>query len=169
MVYLKCMEKRQKNTKKIVKPEKSVNGSTTDSNSILSKKDLKHLISGCLRDVNIDPQLIEVEVSNGPKVTLKGELDTQSDKVVILQTVRDVLGIENITDQLTVYDRNGEIFGEDNEYDDDLLDEDNQSVGTEDVFRSVEDGVPYIPPMDSHLDDNNYRSQRTRKRYYRNF
>ena len=60
----------------------------------------------------------------------------------------DVVGIDDIDDELVgIEGVRGELEEELYEHEEgDLYDEDDEYVGTEDVFRSVEDGVPYIPP-----------------------
>ncbi|MBU0683242.1 MAG: hypothetical protein KJ864_03010, partial [Candidatus Omnitrophica bacterium] len=53
--------------------------------------------------------------------------------------------VDEIIDNLLIIDETEDDSSDDSQ--DEWLDDDNECVGTEDVFRSVEDGVPYIPPM----------------------
>ncbi len=129
-----------------------------------SRRDIKHMIKESLKEAHIVPELIEIEVQNGPKVILRGEVDTRNDKITIIQTIRDVLGIHNVVDKLVIFDAHDEMYGDDDNGD--MLDDDNETMGTDDISRSVEEGVPYIPPMGFSFDDDNMSDRRNHRRRY---
>jgi hypothetical protein len=115
----------------------------------LSSEDLRQVIIENLREIGIDHELIEIKIKKSSRVILRGPVESERIKSLIIETIRDVVGIDDIVDQLVVieetYDENlhdDDMFEDDRE----LLDEDNESFGTSDVFRSVEEGLPYIPP-----------------------
>ncbi len=122
----------------------------------LSNKELKAVILEDLKDVNIDPKSFTIKIKKGVTVTLKGEVDTRKERDLIIQTIMDVVGVEDIIDELVILRRFDSDTSEDAVEDGsgyDLFDEDNERMGTESVSRSVQDGVPYIPPMTSPFEE----------------
>jgi len=113
----------------------------------LLKEELKELIVEQLEDAGVDIETIEVEIVDGPQVILRGKVDFGSERRMIKATIMDVVGIDDIVDELVVI-RGVSDGTEDEARDPEAApyDEDEEFVGTEDVFQSVEDGVPYIPP-----------------------
>jgi hypothetical protein len=113
----------------------------------LSKEELKELILEQLADASIGTETIEVEIVDGPQVILRGKVDFSSERRMIKAIIMDVDGIDDIVDELVVI--RGVSDGTEDETRDlgsVPYDEDEEFVGTEDVFQSVENGVPYIPP-----------------------
>ena len=53
---------------------------------------------------------------------------------------------------------------EGSEEDMELLDQDDESMGTEDAFRSVEDGIPYIPPSNPTYQESPGSKKRKKKK-----
>lgn len=114
----------------------------------LSNSELKNLIIEHLGDLGIEHELVNVEIKKGPKIVLSGEVYSESDKRIIIQTVKEDIGIEQVVDGLIVLqEEHGEPEG-DAEEEEDIYEQGEEYVGTEDIFRSMEDGIPYIPPSD---------------------
>jgi hypothetical protein len=113
----------------------------------LSKEELKAYILEQIRDLGIDVETIEVDIGDGPVIILRGKVDSASERGMINQTIMDLADIEEVIDELVVVQGVSEGL-EDQRFDEkaSLYDEDEECVGTEDAFRSVADGVPYIPP-----------------------
>ena len=106
--------------------------------------ELKRYILEHLDELGIDRDLVSVVVQKGPRVILKGEVSSIKVQKLIVETVRDVIGVDDVVNELIVvkdlysdveYDKSG------------MYDEDEEVIGTEDMSRSIEDGIPYIPPM----------------------
>jgi hypothetical protein len=113
----------------------------------LSNDELKEIILEHLEDMGIAPGHVQVRVLKGPKVILRGEVPSESEREDLKNFIVDITGIGNILDGLKV--SRDEYSGTEEEgpsEEHELYDEDREYVGTDDVFRSVEDGVPYIPP-----------------------
>ena len=114
----------------------------------LTNGELKELILEHLDEMGIAPGAVEVRVLKGHKVVLEGKVDSERNKDLIIRYVRDVAGLSDIVDELIVVEDFEELREEDHHEDYELYDEDNEYVGSEDVFRAVEDGVPYVPPTE---------------------
>ncbi len=112
----------------------------------LSGSDLKDLIFNQLKSSGIDTELLEIDVKNGPFVIIRGEIKSDRTRELIKQVILEEVGISKIKDEL--HSSDDDYSDEDVNLDDEdnFYDEDNEYIGTEDVFRSVEDGIPYIPP-----------------------
>ncbi|MEA3489157.1 MAG: hypothetical protein U9R44_02295 [Candidatus Omnitrophota bacterium] len=113
----------------------------------LSKEELREYILEQMRDMGIDPETIEIGIEDGPKIILRGKVDSVSERKMVKQTIMDLTDINDIVDELVVIsgvvdDLEDEKLMEEAE----LHDEDDESLGTEDTFQSIEDGIPYIPP-----------------------
>ena len=132
----------------------------------LTNEDIRELIVGQLKSHGIDAELVEVVVTKGPKVTLRGDVDSLREKELINQIIIDEVGISKIRNELEVFD---DIYSDldDNYKDqDEFFDEDNEYIGTEDVFRSVEDGIPYIPPTTASFEEEEKSKKRRRRKYH---
>jgi len=113
----------------------------------LSLEELKEYILEQLGDLGVDTDALEIEVGEGPTVTLRGKVDSASGREMIIRTIMDTADVDNVVDELVVIEDavvDADSVG--SEEDMELLDQDDESMGTEDAFRSVEDGIPYIPP-----------------------
>jgi len=111
--------------------------------------DLVKTILETLENAGIDPSSLEIIVRGDSGIIVRGEVNSEEEKKLVLETLIDDIGIVNITDNLIVLNILDD-FPEDihNLRDDqELRDDDNECMGTEDIFRSVEEGLPYIPPM----------------------
>ena len=117
----------------------------------LSDNKMRGLIVKSLKAVHVDPELISIGVKNGSIVVLSGEIDSRQEKALVIQTIMDVVGVEDVVDDMNVVDGRYEDSQEDD--DSELYDEDNQCIGTEDAHRAIEDGVPYIPPTHSPFEE----------------
>ena len=100
-----------------------------------------------LEDLGIQIELLSISVEKGPKVIIDGEVYSHKDKELIIQTIIDVIGIDDVEDYTSIMEGiheesliNGEIF-------DNIDDMEDNSYGTEDIYESIEDGEPYIPPI----------------------
>ncbi|RKY42778.1 MAG: hypothetical protein DRP85_01855 [Candidatus Makaraimicrobium thalassicum] len=113
----------------------------------LSNEELRELILEQLKDRGIDTEAIEVEIIDGPRVALNGKVDSVSEQKMIRQTITDMVGIDDIIDELVVIQDISDCPEDEGPREkSELYDQDKEYMGTEDAFQSVEDGVPYIPP-----------------------
>jgi len=112
----------------------------------LSSFQLQQLIRGEIADLGVDHELLRIEVRKGPIAVISGEVYTRADKHTIIQTVADIVGEDCVVDRIEVAD---------DLYDDsasagyapaDGLYDSEDDMGTNDIYRSIEDGIPYIPP-----------------------
>ena len=104
-------------------------------------------------------------VLNGPKVVLEGKIDSDRIRDLIIRTVRETTGIENVINELIVAENEVEDYTEEGQHEEyELYDEDNEYIGSEDVFRAVEDGVPYIPPTEPPPGESSKLFERGKKR-----
>jgi len=109
--------------------------------------DLKELIREQLDEAGIASELIHIDFDKKSRIVLSGELYSEYVHRTILQITADAAGYENVVDRLIVMDAvYDEIENDPEDRDSEVYDEDEDFVGTEDVFRSIEDGIPYIPP-----------------------
>lgn len=138
----------------------------------LSREELRESILEQLDEMGIAPGTVEISVLKGFKVLVEGNIDSERGREFIIRAVKDIVGKNNVVDELIVtageYGGHGgsaphEAHG--------LYDEDNEYVGSEDVFRAVEDGVPYIPPTDpsfmEYSDERPGRIQRKKRKHGR--
>ncbi|MBD3427306.1 MAG: hypothetical protein GF409_08840 [Candidatus Omnitrophica bacterium] len=114
----------------------------------LSKNELRDLIMDQIRELGVDLEAIRVKVKDGPVILLAGEVYSEKEHRSVLERVIDLVGAEAVDDRMAVVQgRYGDFEEDEDEYGEDAFrDEDNDYMGTEDVFRSIEDGIPYIPP-----------------------
>ncbi|MFH1552015.1 MAG: BON domain-containing protein [Candidatus Omnitrophota bacterium] len=113
----------------------------------LSNEELKELILEQLGELGIDSETVDITIEDGPKVSLRGKVDSERERGMIKQTIMDVVGIDDIIDELVVIEGvNNGLEDEESSKGAELYDEDKEYMGSEDAFRAVEDGVPYIPP-----------------------
>ena len=112
-----------------------------------AQQDLYDKIIQELEDLGIETEILSISVENGPKVIIDGEVYSHKDKELITQTIIEMIGIEDVEDYTSIMEgihEESSIDGEDLENIDDI--EDN-SYGTEDIYESIEEGEPYIPPV----------------------
>jgi hypothetical protein len=130
----------------------------------LSNSELKSLIIERLEDLGIEHEMVNVEIRKGPKIVLRGEVYSERDRRTIIRTIKEDIGIGQIVDGLIVlreeYDE-PENGGQAEE--EDIYEQGEEYVGTEDIFRSMEDGIPYIPPSDPSF-HRSYEEQRWKRR-----
>lgn len=112
----------------------------------LTVEEIKELILDDLRDSDADIEGVEVEVSTGPVVVLKGKVDSEADREVIIETITDIVGVEDIQDEIIVIEDAEDLDAADSE-DGEGSDREDKDIGTEDAFQAMEEGIPYIPPM----------------------
>lgn len=113
----------------------------------LSKPELKNLLIHQLRSLGVDTAILSIKIGKGPSVTIRGEVYSESERYMVLQTIMDETGIDDIKDDIAIMeDFHNDLDEEGIEKRDGLYDEDSDFIGTEDIFRSIEDGIPYIPP-----------------------
>ena len=124
----------------------------------LSDIEMRALIVESLKAVHVDPELISIRVKKGPKVVLGGEVDSRRERGLIIQTIMDIVGVEDVVDEMCII--NGRHDDHLDDDDGELYDEDNQCIGTEDAYRAIEDGVPYIPPTTSPFEEFDDRPRR---------
>ncbi len=83
---------------------------------------------------------------------------------MIEEVLMDIVGVDDIVDELVIIDGIVEDDDEDMYDDEDAYDEDDDSMGTEDAFQSVEDGIPYTPPTSPSYQESPGSSRRKKKR-----
>ena len=133
----------------------------------LSKKELKAFILYQLDEAGVDHEMVEIKVSDGPKVVLVGEVPSRDIQQAIRKIISIEVGIQDIVDGLIVVEgMDSDLEYEDSNGANDLSDPDGDYIGTEDIFRSIEDGIPYIPPTTSSFEEgsSNKRWNKRRKR-----
>lgn len=114
----------------------------------LSNDDIKELVKEELEDLGVEAGSIEIEAVDDSRVLLRGRAVSRREKELIAQAVEDALGVDYIVNELAVSQDGSEpVVDDDEEDDDDIRDGDDDTVGTGDLARSVEDGIPYILPM----------------------
>ena len=115
----------------------------------LSNEELKDLVKDGLEDLGVELDSIDIEVEDESRVVLRGRADSRREKELIGEAVEDALGVDDVVNELRVV--NPAAVEDDDEADDDdsddIRDGDNDTAGTQDLSRSVEDGIPYIPPL----------------------
>ncbi|MFH1877252.1 MAG: hypothetical protein ABH883_00385 [Candidatus Omnitrophota bacterium] len=126
----------------------------------MDAKGIKVSIIEQLEETGINSGLINIKILKGPKIILTGEVRSDSEKHFVSRIVADIIGenagTESIIDRLSVSaDFSDDLDGPEDEYYENrgMVDEDDESVGTQDVFQSIEDGIPYIPPDRSSFDE----------------
>lgn len=113
----------------------------------LSSDNIKELLKEELEDLGVELSSIEIEAVGDFRVVLRGRAASHREKELIAQAVEDALGVDYIVNELAVAQDGPEpVAEEDDEEDEDIRDDDDDTVGTADLARSVEDGIPYIPP-----------------------
>jgi len=134
------------------------------ANEGISDKELRDLIVENLRDAGIDPDMIQIKIKKGRNIVLRGEVDSKRERNRIIQTIAEMARVGDIKDELIILEGlHGEYLEEHTEYgyEDEIFDDDNECIGTNDVFRAMEDGMPYIPPTDSSF-ERSYEDRRRR-------
>jgi hypothetical protein len=115
----------------------------------LSNSELKNLIIEHLEDLGIEHEMVDVEVRKGPKIVLRGEVYSERDRKTIVRMIKEDIGIGQIVDGIIVLrEEYGEREDAGEAEEEDIYEQGEEYVGTEDIFRSMEDGIPYIPPSD---------------------
>ena len=130
-------------------------------NLLLEK--IKKLILEQLDESGINLEQIEVLVKKGPVIVLRGEVYSEEIRKIINQIVKDTIDVDNIIDEMDTI--NADLNEDDDqENDDEYSDDDDESFGTEDVFKSIEDGIPYIPPTTSPIHDDLEEDRRNKRK-----
>lgn len=111
----------------------------------LTNEEIRELIFEQLRDEGVDIDVLEIEVTDGPGVIIKGKVDSEGEHYLIKKTIMDIVGIDDLEDELVIIDEPESVFEEGEEGG--LYNCDKDSELTEDAFESLEDGIPYIPPL----------------------
>ncbi len=129
-----------------------------------SSEEIKKIIYEHLDDMGVSRENMQISIVNGSKVVLRGEILHESQREELKDFISDMAGIDNIVDELIViHDEYEEGEGEELSDEEELYDEDKEKYGTGDIFRSVEDGVPYVPPTSPPYEESK-KKERKRKR-----
>ena len=64
----------------------------------LSLEELKEYILEQLGDLGVETDALEIEVEEGPKVTLRGKVDSASGHEIIIRTIMDTADVDNVVD-----------------------------------------------------------------------
>lgn len=119
-----------------------------DNLSELSSEELKGLVKESLEDLGVELDSIDIEVEDESRVVLRGRVASRREKELIGEAVEEDLGADEVVNELRVVRPDAEEVDDDDDDDpDDIRDGDNDTIGTQDLSRSVEDGIPYIPPV----------------------
>ena len=114
----------------------------------LSNEEIKGLVREDLEDLGVELESIDIEVEDESRVVLRGRADSRREKELIGEAVEEDLGADELVNELRVVRPDADEDDDDDDEDpDDIRDGDNDTVGTQDLSRSVEDGIPYIPPV----------------------
>lgn len=114
----------------------------------LSNDELRELVKDGLEELGVEPDTIDIEVVDESSVLLRGKAGSRREKELIGEAVENALGVDEVLNELRV--ARPEVDEAEEEDDDDtgdVIDDDDDTVGTEDLTRSVEDGIPYMPPV----------------------
>ena len=99
----------------------------------------------------VDCEFIEINVDNNMCATVKGEVTSEKAHNEIRNVMGKFVDPNKIADRVIVIEDLYEDVSNDLDQDEqekkDLFDE-NDDSGTEDVYKSIEDGIPYSPPDD---------------------
>ncbi len=116
-------------------------GDLTDQELILSIREM-------LSEEEYDISHFHVDVEDGV-VYLSGEVGSEDERGEIDDLVSEMIGVEEVSNELSLDKGDDEIDLEDDEDEDeenlDVL-EDNEETGTTDPTEAAEEGIPYIPP-----------------------
>ena len=130
----------------------------------LSLEKIKKLILEQLDESGINLEQIEVLVKKGPVIVLRGEVYSEEIRKIINQIVNDTIDVDGIIDEMDTINVD---FNEDDDQendDEEDSDDDDESFGTKDVFKSIEDGIPYIPPTTSPIHDDLEEGRRNKRK-----
>lgn len=127
----------------------------------LSPEEIKELIIEQLKEMSVDTEAVEVKVSEGLKITLKGKVDSHGEHYLVKETIMNIVGIEDFVDELVVIEGLDSGLEEEKEG---LYDEDDDKIGTEDAFEALEDGIPYIPPTEPKFRETEEPRKKKRKK-----
>ena len=121
-----------------------------------SNLEFREIVRAHLTKLGVNHDLINIEVKKGPTVILKGEVYSDNVRNMIKEAINEMTEVYAVVDELIV---TRELYDDMDDADENgLMDEDKDLIGTEDVSRSIEDGIPYIPPTSpsyrEHLDTN---------------
>ena len=132
----------------------------------LTNDEIKELILEQLKDAGIDVDVIEVEVNDGPEVVLTGKVESEGAKFIAKKTIRDIVGIDELHDELVIMDEPESLEEEENEGG--LYNRDEDDEMTEDAFKSLEEGIPYTPPdrplHDESGEDTTWKKRKKKKK-----
>jgi hypothetical protein len=117
-------------------------------------------INAELDDLGVETDELDISIEEGPVVILNGEVSSHKEQDLIHQCIRESVGIEDIEDYTQV---EGDNLDYDEEYGSSIDDYYEDSYGTEDIYESIEDGEPYIPPT-NHIFTDLPKTVRWRKR-----
>jgi hypothetical protein len=112
----------------------------------LSDLQLKQLIMNELADAGLDHELISLKMRKGNRILVSGEVFDRSEEVLVVETISEIIGRENVVDELEVindlreHERSCAEPPADGFYDTGVDD------GTCDIYKAMEEGIPYILP-----------------------
>ncbi|MFH1837680.1 MAG: BON domain-containing protein [Candidatus Omnitrophota bacterium] len=103
-----------------------------------------------MEEAGIDCDPIKIEADRDGTLILGGEVCSLKEKEVILQIIEEVLGTEKVVDELVVLEgiKDEEKDQEENESLEDEEEEEDGPLDTEDIYTSIEEGIPYAPPSE---------------------
>ncbi len=114
----------------------------------LTDLELTQSIREMLSEEEYDVSHIHVDIEDGV-VYLSGEVGTEDEREEIDNLVSEMIGVEEVSNELTIDKGDDDIdLEDDGDEDDETLDvlEDDEETGTTDPTEAAEEGIPYIPP-----------------------
>lgn len=119
-------------------------------------KDVADLLTEKMEESEIVHDYIEIEMPDELTILLHGEIYSELElkklrEILMEHTAAEEIDEEDIIVVETNYD-NDEDSGSDDYVSDEISPLKEDFAGTEDIYRSLEDGIPYIPPMENPED-----------------
>lgn len=116
--------------------------------NLLEDNELAEVIRQHLKeDGRIDTQELKIVCRNGV-VHLSGALPSEAEHQIVLQTVTDVMGIEEVVDRIQVEELLWERESRTKEKPPEVLPPGQEPAGTEDIVESSEEGKEFVAPSE---------------------
>jgi DnaK suppressor protein len=147
-VCVECAQRHEEPSASAVEEEAPRTGRIHADMSLTTDRELESAIRDQVRqDGRVDMEELRLVCRHGV-VYLDGSLPSEDERSIVLQLVRDVVGLEEIVDRLRVtallWEREERSTGE-------PLEEQlpkGEGAETEDVVQSIEEGIDYVPPLE---------------------
>lgn len=119
----------------------------------INKDQLEFLIEK-IEESDIAHDYAEIEVTEDKTILLTGEIYSEHERRKLKELLMEHTDAEEIDDEDLIIIESGDVNPADIEDDDEYVSDEisplkEDFAGTEDVYRSLEDGIPYIPPVEN--------------------